>query len=526
MKGGLAAQQHTFIRQSQVNQAAVRASFKVAHILATHGKPFTDGDFVKQCILAVAEEVCPDKREALNGVSLSAPTMTRRVEELGDNVYEQLNEKASQFKFFALAMDESNDVQDTAQLLIFIRGVSASFEVSEELAALKSLKGTTTGEDIFVQVCKTMEELGLAWSKLASITTDGAPSMVGTTRGLVGRLNSKFEERGLTPPLQVHCLIHQQALCCKVLKWASVMKVVVHCVNYIRKNGLKHRQFQAFLSELESAYEDVLYYTEIRWLSRGKVLHRFYDLLPEINTFLQSKGETVRELTEPEWKWNLAFLTDVTEMLNHLNVQLQGKGKLISDLYSHIRAFEVKLVLLVRQVEKLDFTHLPATQSYCAEKPPVPFPVEKCKDALEMVQGQFSVRFRELHVNGKAIRLFQNPFAADINDADPSLQFELAELQNCDILKDAFKTDSLIEFYAALPEETYPNIKQHAMKMSTVIGSTYICEQTFSRMKQTKNTTRNRLTDKHLHQTLRLATTRLQPDIELLTSQKQTHSSH
>ncbi|KAK0133629.1 General transcription factor II-I repeat domain-containing protein 2 [Merluccius polli] len=166
MKGGLAAQQHTFIHQSQVNQAAVRASFKVAHILATHGKPFTDGDFVKQCILAVAEEVCPDKREALNGVSLSAPTMTRRVEELGDNVYEQLNEKASQFKFFALAMDESNDVQDTAQLLIFIRGVSASFEVSEELAALKSLKGTTTGEDIFVQVCKTMEDLGLAWSKL------------------------------------------------------------------------------------------------------------------------------------------------------------------------------------------------------------------------------------------------------------------------------------------------------------------------------------------------------------------------
>ncbi|KAJ8014730.1 hypothetical protein DPEC_G00018750 [Dallia pectoralis] len=304
------------------------------------------------------------------------------------------------------------------------------------------------------------------------------------------------------------------------------MKVVVHCVNYIRKHGLKHRQFQAFLSELESAYEDVLYYTEVRWLSRGRVLRRFYDLLPEINTYLQSKGETVRELTEAEWKWDLAFLTDVTDMLNHLNVQLQGKGKLISDIYSHIKAFEVKLVLLVRQIQKLDFTHLPATQSYCAEKPAVPFPVEKCKDALEMLQGEFSARFRELHVNGKGIRLFQNPFAADINDALPSLQFELAELQNCDTIKDAFKPDSLIEFYAALPEETYPNIKQHAMKMSIVFGSTYICEQTFSRMKQTKNPTRNRLTDKHLHQTLRLASTTLQPDIELLTSQKQAHSSH
>ncbi|XP_073332529.1 general transcription factor II-I repeat domain-containing protein 2-like [Pagrus major] len=523
MKGGLAAQQNVFLRQTQINQAAVRASYKVAHLLATHGKPFTDGDFVKECMLAVAEEVCPDNKDALNAVSLSANTMTRRTEDLGDNVYDQLHEKASEFDFFALAIDESNDVQDTAQLLIFIRGVSASFEVSEELASLKSLKGTTTGEDIYVQVSRTMDDLNLHWSKLASITTDGAPSMVGTTRGLVGRLNSVFKERGLTPPLQVHCLIHQQALCCKVLRWASVMKVVVHCVNYIRKNALKHRQFQAFLSELESAYGDVLYYTEIRWLSRGRVLRRFYDLLPEINTFLQSKGEMVQELTDQEWKWHLAFLTDVTEMLNHLNVQLQGKGKLISDMYSPIKAFEVKLVLLVQQVQKLDFTHLPATQSFCAEKPAFPFPVEKCKDALEML---LRARFCELHVNGKGIRLFQNPFTADINDVLPSLQFELAELQNCDILKDAFKPDRLIEFYGALPEENYPNITQHAMKMSTVFGSTYICEQTFSRMKQTKNPTRSRLTDEHLHQTLRLATTRLQPDIELLTSQKQAHSSH
>lgn len=526
LKGELAAQQDAFLRQSRVNQAAVRASFKVAHLLAAHSKPFTDGEFGKAVMLAVAEEVCPDKNDAFNAVSLSAQTMTRRIEDMGGNVFDQLREKASEFKFFALAMDESNDVQDTAQLLIFIRGVNTRFEVSEELASLRSLKGTTTGEDLFVEVCKTMGELGLQWSNFASVTTDGAPSMVGATRGLVGRLNGEFEERGLAPPIQVHCLIHQQALCCKVLKWASVMKVVVHCVNFIRKNGLKHRQFQAFLSELESAHQDVLYYTEIRWLSRGKVLRRFYDLLPEINTFLQSKGETVRELTEPEWKWDLAFLTDVTEMLNHLNLQLQGKGNLISDMYSHIKAFEVKLQLLVRQVQKLDFTHLPATQSHCAEKPAAPFPVAKCKDALEMLQREFSVRFRELHVNNKEIRLFQNPFATDIDDALPSLQFELAELQNCDVLKDAFKPDCLIQFYAALPEGTYPNIKQHALKMCTVFGSTYICEQTFSRMKQIKNPTRNRLSDEHLHHNLRLATTRLHPDIGLLTSQKQAHSSH
>ena len=180
-----------------------------------------------------------------------------------------------------------------------------------------------------------MDDFDLHWSKLASITTDGAPSVAGTTRGLVGHLSLEFKEQGPTRPLQVHCLIHQQALCSKLLRWASVMKVGVHCVNYIQKNALKHRQFQAFLSELESAYGDVLYYTDIDWLSWGRVLHHFYDLLPEINTFLQSQGEMVQELTDPERKWHLAFLTDVTEMLNHLNVQLQGKGKLISDVFPH-----------------------------------------------------------------------------------------------------------------------------------------------------------------------------------------------
>lgn len=54
------------------------------------------------------------------------------------------------------------------------------------------------------------------------------------------------------------------------------------------------------------------------------------------------------------------------------------------------------------------------------------------------------MRFRELHVYVKEIRLFQNPFVADIDEAQPSNQFELAELQNCDVLKDTFKPSGLI----------------------------------------------------------------------------------
>lgn len=40
-------------------------------------------------------------------------------------------------------------------------------------------------------------------------------------------------------------------------------------------------------------------HSEIRWLSRGKVLERF--LLPEICTFLDSKGTHQPELKDPDW---------------------------------------------------------------------------------------------------------------------------------------------------------------------------------------------------------------------------------
>lgn len=107
-------------------------------------------------------------------------------------------------------------------------------------------------------------------------------------------------------------------------------------------------------------------------------------------------------------------------------------------------------------------------------------------DALETLRAEFSVRFHELHAYVKDICMFQNPFAADIEDILPSLQFELAELQTCNLLKDTFNPNCLTEYYASLPNETRPDIRKHAVKMSRVFDSTYICEHTFSCMKLKK----------------------------------------
>jgi hypothetical protein len=69
--------------------------------------------------------------------------------------------QVSVFTKFALALDESTDTSGTAQSRIFVRGIDAEFEITEELAGLQSLKGTTTGEDIFQKLCETLEKFSL-----------------------------------------------------------------------------------------------------------------------------------------------------------------------------------------------------------------------------------------------------------------------------------------------------------------------------------------------------------------------------
>jgi phosphate/sulfate permease len=62
LKSGFAAQQSTMLRQTKINLSSVRASFKVAQLIASCGKSFSDGEFVKKGLNAVAEEVCPDRK--------------------------------------------------------------------------------------------------------------------------------------------------------------------------------------------------------------------------------------------------------------------------------------------------------------------------------------------------------------------------------------------------------------------------------------------------------------------------------
>jgi hypothetical protein len=146
-------------------------------------------------------------------------------------------------------MDESTDLKDTAQLLIFIRGVDGNFEITEVLVGMCSMTGRATGKEISNEVIKCVDDkLGIGFANLVAICTDGVPAMCGKNAAAV-TLTEQFVGRQIT---KHHSIIHLQVLCSKVLKSDYVMSAVVSILNYLRSRGLKQRTFRAFLEEVEA----------------------------------------------------------------------------------------------------------------------------------------------------------------------------------------------------------------------------------------------------------------------------------
>jgi len=71
--------------------------------------------------------------------------------------------------------------------------------------------------------------------KLISITTDGGKNMSGIHKGFVGRIKTKMIDNKFEMPMVFHCIIHQEALCCKVLAWKNVMDSYINHKLYTKK---------------------------------------------------------------------------------------------------------------------------------------------------------------------------------------------------------------------------------------------------------------------------------------------------
>ena len=66
----LERQSMMFVKKSTERAANTRANYEVSLMIARHLKPFSDGEFVKSCMLATVDAICPEKKDLISKVSL------------------------------------------------------------------------------------------------------------------------------------------------------------------------------------------------------------------------------------------------------------------------------------------------------------------------------------------------------------------------------------------------------------------------------------------------------------------------
>lgn len=538
LKSALKAQQFFFTKPSTQHKAATEASFRVSHILAKHKKPFTDGELFKEAMLSTAETIFhdfknkDDIKSALRAVPLGPATVTRRVEALAQDLYQQVLLDLSRCEYFSLQFDESVDITDTAQLVVFVRMAFQDSTTKEDFLTVWHLKERTRGEDVYNEFKKYIKDSNIPIHKLVAITTDGAPAMCGVHSGFVAlcRNDPDFPDF-----VNYHCVIHQQALAGKAVDFSHVMTLVVKLVNSIRAKALQHRLFKALLDELDVTYGDLLLHANVRWLSRGKVLQRFVDLLPQIKTFLSTRNEEYEELSDDAWLLDLGFLTDLTAKLNALNLELQGKDRHLLHMVSSVNAFKAKLDVWGTHLKNGTLTHFPNLDKMSQTiKNKRAFHAELYCPHLEKLGSEFSRRFGELRLMEDIAAFVSNPFMTiDVEQITTKFQnvfslpsgidMEIIDLQN-DIELKARSRDS--DFWGLVSSERFPLLTKCALTVNAYFGSTYLCEMAFSQMKIIKSKYRNCLTDIHLTDCLRLAVSNYKPNYKALSEELQSQPSH
>jgi len=289
----------------QMSVKATRASFRIIEELMKHGKPFSDGEIVKKCLIIAAEELTPDNKSSFAAISflflisLTRNTVADRADNIGDELEANLKKLCKRFVAFSIALDESTDIVDTAQLAVFIRGVTVDLGVYEEFLCTVPLLGTTTGEDIFMAVKSVFLRFDLDWANLKLVSTDGAKAMTGIITGFRGRITAHLKSLGLPEIPFVHCVIHRENLGAQSLAMKNVMGVVKPVANFVREQGLNHREFRQLLQSSDLELEDISFYTEVRWLSRGKTLKQFVSAKSVLIPFLEEKASKKSKFMMP-----------------------------------------------------------------------------------------------------------------------------------------------------------------------------------------------------------------------------------
>ena len=308
------------------------------------------------------------------------------------------------------------------------------------------------------------------------------------------------------------------------MKFKHVMGPVIKTVNFIRARRLNHLQFQKFLDEFNTKHQDLTYFSKVRWLSKGSMLRRFYELRKEVALYLKNKRRPMAEMEDESWLYDLAFLVDITTRMKQLNTRLQRKAQYASKMDGHIKGFMNKLRLWHAQIQNANLCHFPTLKEMGMR----PEKKNKFADQLENLVNEFSANFKDFKFHEHLFEVFSSPFYTDIDKAPTDIQMELIDLQERTDQKAKYVEMNLGDFYRKyLDQDKFPNLRKFMASKMALFDSTYLCEQFFSKMGFIKYPYRSVMTDEHLENRLRAANTSIKVNLNRVVQKKsQLHISH
>ena len=343
-------------RNVTFNDKAQIASYMVAYRVAIEKQPHTIAErlILPAAIDMVSAVIDEKSAEKLKCIPMSNNTVSQRIHDIADNLEEQLVTRLMTAGCFSIQLDESTDVSDCATLLVYVRYAWGN-EFKEDLLCCLNIPTGTTGEQIFRVLNDYVVKCGLDWGNCEGVTSDGAANMTGRKSGVVTRIKQAAGKEITWN----HCFIHRQALACKGIPPAldKTLSEVIRVVNFIKASALNNRLFDQLCTDMGAEHTHLLFHTEVRWLSKGRVLTRFYELRHEIHAFLIQKKSTLAELFTDDWLLNLSYLADIFSSLNELNLKLQGRHDNVFLNWKHVQAFQKSLKLWLARLRRPDPSH-------------------------------------------------------------------------------------------------------------------------------------------------------------------------
>ena len=276
------------------------------------------------------------------------------------------------------------------------------------------------------------------------IGTDGAASMTGKHSGTAARIKLKGPNI-----VQMHCMINREVLVAKHLgkSLSEVLSACVKVVNSIKARPLQSQLFSLLCDELGSQHSNLLLHTEVRWLSRGKIVERVFELRKELLIFLQEHNPHLASFVADEiWLGKLAYLADIFNLLNQLNLSLQGRNANILLSQNKITAFTKKLNLWKSRTDDNVVDMFPVLCDCIENKPLIRTDLifSDIQQHLELLSDHFTKYFlKETFENFDWIL---NPFLVGKTDLLGREEEELAELSTDQALMMSFNEKALASF--------------------------------------------------------------------------------